>query len=207
MVVEDVVGFPLEDLRRSGGEPRAIVTGLAILSVAAIAFVLWGHRPALLLLGGAAWSFFLIPRIAPWIRRWNVVAHPGGRSVHERPTPLLGGAALFVPLAAVLCWWAFGRSSLSHLGLFAAIATVVAVGLWDDVRPLSPGVKLAGEVLAGVWLAVSGFSIDTIHLPPLAPLDTGWMGGPLVVVAVVVASNAFNLIDGLDGLATGIALL
>src|SRR5690606_31725229 len=82
------------------------------------------------------------------------------------------------------------------------------VGLLDDLRDLRPAWKLVAQVLAAVIVFSGGFRIDGLIFLPGEPLQLGdTVAFVLTVFWVVGVTNAFNLIDGLDGLATGIALV
>ncbi|MFQ5947467.1 MAG: MraY family glycosyltransferase [Acidimicrobiia bacterium] len=116
---------------------------------------------------------------------------------HGVTTPSSGGVAMFSAFAATLA--AFGELGAAELKVLGAGTVMFAVGLVDDIRPLGPGVKLAGQLLASIVLVALG-----VH----AGLD----GGPLVyfplsVAWVVLVTNGVNLIDGMDGLAAGVSAL
>jgi UDP-GlcNAc:undecaprenyl-phosphate/decaprenyl-phosphate GlcNAc-1-phosphate transferase len=83
---------------------------------------------------------------------------------------------------------------------------VFGVGLWDDLRPVRPGTKLVFQV-AGACVAVAlGVRIDHVTLLGTT-LGLGLLAAPLTIVWIVGVTNAFNLMDGLDGLATGLAII
>jgi len=146
-------------------------------------------------------------------RRWGVVDRPDGkRKPHPAPTPRLGG----VPIMTA-CLGAFGLLALlpmrggeitreaipSFLALLPAAIVVFLTGIWDDVRGLSPRQKLVGEV-AAAGLAVLG----GVQMTNLAGFTLpGWLSVAATVLWLVGCANAVNLIDGMDGLAAGIALL
>jgi len=163
---------------------------------------------------GAAFlvTFALTPVMIRLSWRFGVVDRPDTRRVHTRPTPRLGGAAI---VAGVLVGfgvaWLTGefrpvfRTIAPPVGLVLATVTMYVVGQLDDVRDVSAPAKTAGSVLAGSILAASGVAIlffrvpfvGLVALPPdLVPLIT--------VLWVVGMAQAVNLIDGLDGLATGV---
>src|SRR5215471_3737704 len=136
------------------------------------------------------------------------------RHIHTRPIPRLGGVALFATIwcMALLAWVA------GHFGLFGFVfpqptfrilgpATMVfLVGLIDDFRGLSPYVKFVAQTGAAIILFCNGFGISQLSLLRSHP-HLGWLVGlPLTIFWVVWITNAFNLIDGLDGLAAGCAL-
>jgi UDP-GlcNAc:undecaprenyl-phosphate/decaprenyl-phosphate GlcNAc-1-phosphate transferase len=88
------------------------------------------------------------------------------------------------------------------VGLFAATAVLMVVGLVDDLRSLRPALKLAVEILAGIIAVASGCRIDTV-----VGIDLGWFGPTATVFWIVAIINAVNMIDGLDGLAAGAGLI
>lgn len=143
--------------------------------------------------------------------RIGAIVMPDERRVHARPTPTIGGAAMFGGLCVALAVaWALPQfrpvfdGSTEPLGILLASAVIFVVHIIDDRRGLSAPAKLAGIVLAGSTLSLLGVTMfyfrvpfgDTLVMSPdIAPLAT--------VLWVVVIANAVNLIDGLDGLAAG----
>lgn len=141
-------------------------------------------------------------RLAP---HWQLLDRAGAeRKLHRRTRPV-GGWALFVALwagsAPFLAW----DQALISLLLGSWLALLI--GLIDDRRGLSPGVKLLGQ-LAAAAIAVfwGGLSPQTASLVGLH-LELGAWGAPLMLLWVVSVTNALNLLDGLDGLAVGVALI
>src|SRR6478609_3500095 len=153
-----------------------------------------------------------------WVApRIGAIAMPGPRSVHTKPTPSLGGAAMFAGfLVAMAVASQLGQfheifaDDTETLGLLLAAAVMFVVGAIDDLRDVSPPAKIAGQVLSGSILSLLGVTMLYFRVPfarydyvvlssDLAPLVT--------VLTVVVMANAINLIDGLDGLAAGIVAI
>ncbi|MCH7788991.1 MAG: undecaprenyl/decaprenyl-phosphate alpha-N-acetylglucosaminyl 1-phosphate transferase [Acidobacteria bacterium] len=139
------------------------------------------------------------------------VVEPDGHRLHAKPTPALGGIAMWLGLCAglLVAWSRQGFDEVFStptelIGVFAAATVIFAVGLLDDVRPVSAPAKLAGVVLAGSVLTYAGVSIIVFRVPffDLLLLSADW-SALLTVVWVVAITNAVNLIDGLDGLAAG----
>jgi UDP-GlcNAc:undecaprenyl-phosphate/decaprenyl-phosphate GlcNAc-1-phosphate transferase len=136
------------------------------------------------------------------------------RHIHTRRIPRLGGVAIFLTLwgAVLLALVAelFGAPEFIFLNLAFKIlgpATIIfGVGLVDDFHGLSAYVKFAAQGVAATLLFWSGFGISHLSLLAGHP-HLGWLVGlPLTILWVVLITNAFNLIDGLDGLAAGAAL-
>ncbi|HKP75864.1 MAG TPA: MraY family glycosyltransferase, partial [Longimicrobiaceae bacterium] len=134
--------------------------------------------------------------------------------VEHKPVPRLGGVAVcLATTVALLVVFALGargapvplHEPASFLGLLAAGWLVFAVGVVDDLLGLPPRVKLAAQCLAALLAWAVGFRIQFFTFS--GTLALGALSLPVTVLWIVAVTNAFNLIDGLDGLATGIALV
>jgi UDP-GlcNAc:undecaprenyl-phosphate GlcNAc-1-phosphate transferase len=140
---------------------------------------------------------------------------PGGRKTHDEPMPRIGGLAVFVGFVAGLAFAAYITGYLSPLpkntiywqGLAIAATGLMLVGLIDDLWGLSFQWKFAAQILAAVYVWHSGFRIEVVTHPLGGTLDLGLFSFPLTVLWIVGITNAVNLIDGLDGLAAGVALI
>ena len=138
------------------------------------------------------------------------------RHVHSRPIPRLGGVAIFLTLCfiALPAFWLpehFGTAELpfSHLALkiLGPASLIFLLGLIDDFRGVSAYTKFAVQAGAAVLLFCNGIGISQLSVLAGHP-HLGWLVGlPLTIIWVLWITNAFNLIDGLDGLAAGSALL
>ena len=93
------------------------------------------------------------------------------------------------------------------LGLTLAAIPLLALGLVDDLRGAGPWTKLAVQACSALVLVHFGYGVPLLTNPFGAPLELGFLSGPLAVVWVLVVVNAVNLIDGLDGLASGVVLI
>src|ERR1700733_14254926 len=143
------------------------------------------------------------------------VAHPGERTVHPKPIPYGGGAAMFMGFmvavlgaAAVPQLRPIFQDSPEMTGVVLAAGAMFAVGLIDDVRDMSAPAKMAGQVLAASILYFSGVTMYELKIPLAGffVLTPGIV--PLITAAWVIAlTNAVNLIDGLDGLAAGVVAI
>jgi UDP-N-acetylmuramyl pentapeptide phosphotransferase/UDP-N-acetylglucosamine-1-phosphate transferase len=153
--------------------------------------------------------------LTPWVRvlacRYQIVDLPGERRPHKHPTARGGGLAVVIGvqaacvMALVFPWpkMAGGLDVHWWLHFSAASLVLLVVGLVDDIRGLGPWPKLGGQAVAGLLVALSGTRFGNFlgyELP--GPVDS-----LLVVVWLVAVINAFNLIDGLDGLASGLAII
>jgi UDP-GlcNAc:undecaprenyl-phosphate GlcNAc-1-phosphate transferase len=132
----------------------------------------------------------------------RIVATPSADRWHEKPTPLIGGVGIFAGLTAGL-WLtvAVGAIPLTKElgGIYGGIALLFAAGLVDDVRALSPLVKLVIQIAAAVTVLATGTNVQLIHTPVIA-----WA---LAIFWLVGMTNAFNLLDNMDGLATTLAAI
>lgn len=157
---------------------------------------------------GGSWLIWKIShryRLYPKIR---------GRDVHTRPTPRLGGAAMFLgivlafavgsqlpPLALIFA------QPLQVLAVLGAALLIVLIGVADDLWDLDWFTKLAGQIMAAGLIAWQGVQISWLPLPgtvvPLAPYQS--LG--LTIFVIVLVMNAVNFIDGLDGLVAGVATI
>ncbi len=143
--------------------------------------------------------------------RWHLYDHPNARSSHVVPTPRLGGVALALVLGGG--FWAagsWGPPEWQGLGwlVLAGVGTVVAlVSLVDDLRPLPAVVRFA--VHAGAAVTVVGLAgpLDAVGLGAFALPLPGWLGTAVVLLWVAGFINAFNFMDGIDGIAGGQALV
>ena len=169
---------------------------------------------SLLFLAGVSflWSLFLTPLVRNLFRRWGVVSHPGGeRAIHDRPIPRVGGVAiiisyllaygclLLVQLKASFIVW---ESLDSVLRLLPAAAIIFLIGLIDDLKGVEPWHKLIGEIIAGGFAYWAGIHVQGFGGYNLGP----WWSLPLTILWLIACTNAINLIDGVDGLATGVGL-
>ena len=136
----------------------------------------------------------------------GVLDIPGARSSHDRPTPKGGGLGIAAAYATglVLAWSAgmLPREGRHVAALLAASLLIAGVAWADDLRPRGFGFKLGGQIAASLVLVIGGPSIERLGPVPLGPL-----GVPITLVWLVVATNAVNFIDGLNGLASGCVLI
>lgn len=175
-----------------------------------------------------ATSLIVALLMTPVARRiaWRLgsVDYPGNRRINRRPIPRMGGIAVFVALCASGLAHILGTHTFGWPGLFAnnpsnvipinypllvtGFSVVFATGLLDDYLSLSPKQKLVGQVAGAILAVASGLVIDVIVNPfTNEGIPVGFVSYPITVVYLVAYTNIFNLIDGLDGLAAGIACI
>jgi UDP-GlcNAc:undecaprenyl-phosphate GlcNAc-1-phosphate transferase len=157
----------------------------------------------------------LAPLVARIAARARALDLPSGRKAHAGPVPILGGVAVFAAAGLGLALGApfsdpirgglFGQGSLSALGI--GVAAMVALGTWDDLRDLSPLVKGAGQVAIAALAWWLGFRCGEIELVGgWVVSDAAPISFAVTVAWIVLVTNAFNFIDGVDGLAAGVGI-
>ncbi len=147
----------------------------------------------------------------------GAVDKPDERKVHKRPTPRLGGVATFgsfVITLAVVNFVMPGHDPYnfinqgSWLALAVSLSAILLLGVCDDIWTLKPGQKFLVQFLAGSLVYLAGFNIPSVTNPFTGGiLYLGILSYPITVIWVVGITNAFNLIDGLDGLAAGVSVI
>lgn len=166
------------------------------------------------LVAAGAVAFLATPPVGELARRLGAVDRPNDRGVSRRPDmPLLGGLAVGLAFAAglLLALW------ISHTevaegrvrGLLVGAALVVGLGVWDDRFGLKAWPKLVVQIAAAAVAIAHGYQISRLTDPISTtmvdlPLVVGWAASVLWIVGI---TNAMNLLDGLDGLATGVAAI
>lgn len=159
----------------------------------------------------------LTPLTMRFARAIGAIDEPRERGLSERPTPLLGGLAIFAgALVGGLVWLPSGyaaeqQDQLWH-GVLIAAALITLVGALDDRFELHPSMKLLGQVIAAVIVVHFGVAVKAITLPFAGTLqfpDAGFTNaGPiLTVIGLVVMMNVVNFSDGVDGLAAGVCAI
>jgi UDP-GlcNAc:undecaprenyl-phosphate GlcNAc-1-phosphate transferase len=149
---------------------------------------------AALLLAGAATP--LAQWIAPVL---GVMDAPNARKIHVRPVPRLGGAAIYLATIAALLILGGQQEVTQFIGILIGATIVSFCGLWDDRRALSPLVKLVVQTVAALILYATGVSIGVLSHPLLNFAAT--------ILWVVGITNAFNLLDNMDGLSGGVSAI
>ncbi len=157
----------------------------------------------------------------PWLRRiaWRVgmVDRPKVRGVHGDTVARSGGmtlvsALLIALLAQMLTAQAIGVTggylqNLEHVYLLLPALAIFGIGALDDMRGLPAVGKLCVQTIAALWVWALGFRLDAFSFMGLVEVNTGWLSLPLTVLFVVALTNAFNLIDGIDGLCGGVSFV
>ncbi len=161
-------------------------------------------------------SALLTPLVRRFAVRVGAMDAGGGRKVHAGHIPRMGGVAIvlgfYAPLTALLFLDAginalFLKDEVLVLGLFVGGLAIAALGLWDDLRGADAVKKFSVQFAVATLMYFCGFQIDSIANPLTgATVFLGWLAFPITLLWVAGVINAVNLIDGLDGLAGGVAI-
>ena len=166
-------------------------------------FVSAGWRWAHIFLLSFGISFSLNPLFSKIAFKLNMLDHPDHRKLHQKATPLLGGAAVFSGFLAALL--INGIFSLELGAILISSMILFGVGVWDDYKEISAGLKLLTQVFCASLVIICGVVLRVV------PLDLGffaYMGNALLTLLWIIGiTNAMNFFDGMDGLAAGLGAL
>ena len=154
-------------------------------------------------------TYFAIPSIIKIAEAKNLVDEPGERRSHSKRVPTLGGLGIFAGLIFSTTFWVPFHDQPSHLQyILCAFIVIFLIGAKDDIIPLTPSKKFAGQLFAAFLLVYfakiqlnSLYGIFGIYAIP----DV--VGIPLTIFTIVVIINAFNLIDGINALSGSIGCI
>ena len=151
-------------------------------------------------------TYVAIPKVISFAQQFRLTDVAGKRAVHEGSTPIFGGIAIFSGIIFSLLFWA----ELENIQfLLASFLIVFFVGVIDDLLNLSPLKKLVGQIIAILIVIYLGeLKIDSMHgVLGLTNQMPDWISTAFTIFVVIVITNGFNLIDGVDGLAGGIGII
>jgi len=162
-------------------------------------------------------SLVLTPLVSRISNRFGWLDRPrDGRRVHQNPVPRLGGAAIFAAVLVALSSLLFFNNiatelvrtnSARFLSVLVPSTLVFLIGVYDDFRGTGAPIKFTLQGLAALLFCVMGGRIDALSVPFIGSIELHPAAGyALTILWTVGISNAFNLIDGMDGLATGASL-
>ena len=142
-------------------------------------------------------TILFVPLIARLATRCGYVALPKEERWHAWPTPTLGGIAFFLGFLLPLLFLSPHFSSTWPF--FLIVTQMFIVGIYDDLNRINPATKLIGQIISAVTTIYFGYSLHFFTWTPLDAL--------LTAVWIVGLTNALNLLDNMDGLSGGIALI
>jgi UDP-GlcNAc:undecaprenyl-phosphate GlcNAc-1-phosphate transferase len=151
----------------------------------------------------SAVGVLVLSRVAPAL---GLVDMPGGRKVHARAVPLVGGIAIFVALLVAALAAGISRDTSWFLLM---LSVVITLGFWDDVTDLSARLKIAIQVIvASLMIWGAGVELHGVgDILGWRPIGLAFLAAPLTVFAIVGVMNAVNMMDGLDGLGGSLAFV
>ena len=151
--------------------------------------------------------------LTPFIRilafKIGAIDKPNKRRVNKIPMPTLGGLAILIAYTVTTCVFLRNQIPSSKLwGILGGELIIVMTGIIDDIFVLKPRQKVIGISLAALWVYIfAGIQVSSVTLPVLGNIQLGWLSLPLTWIWILGITNSINLIDGLDGLATGVAII
>jgi Fuc2NAc and GlcNAc transferase len=162
-----------------------------------------------LLLGAAlaailSWAGAL--SLSRWAERLSLIDVPNERSSHSKPTPRGGGVAFVAATAALTAAVSLLRPGLLPAGSFPLLVASLVValcGLADDRWHLPVGIRLLVQLGAAVYVVTQGVRVASVEFPGGGFLFLGSMAAPLCVLWLIASTNAYNFMDGIDGLVAG----
>lgn len=158
-------------------------------------------------------ALIITPRVMKLAKLVGAIDYPNERKVHKYPIPRLGGISIY--LSFIFSLYVFSLidpinvyiTNKTVLLLILSSTVVLLLGIWDDIRELKPGKKFLGQCIAATIVYLAGFRISYITSISGDMLYLGVLDYPITLLWIVGITNAFNLIDGLDGLAAGVAAI
>jgi len=162
-------------------------------------------------------AFLMTPVVKKLAIKINAIDIPkDGRRVHNKPIPRLGGLAILTGFVAALIGYLVvagtGNVEIFNskiLGLLLGIIIIEIAGVWDDIKPIRAWTKLLFQIAAAAVVVGFGVRIEGLTNPFVEGgfIELGIWSIPLTMVWIVGITNAINFIDGLDGLADGVATI
>lgn len=153
-------------------------------------------------------AIILTPLVKKIAFKIGATDKPNHRKVHSRIMPRLGGLAIFLSfiLGTIIINPGVVPYGGYHVPIVVGSIIIILTGILDDIKEISPKLKLAGQVAAAAVIVVyGGLKVEFINLPFGGQIDFGYLSIPLTMIWIIGITNAINLIDGLDGLAGGVS--
>jgi len=183
--------------------PPLVMTCVLLMPQIREYFLSAGWRWVHVLLLSFGFSFSLNPIFSKIAFKLNMLDQPNQRKLHHAPTPLLGGAAVFTGFLAALL--INGIFSLELGAILISSMILFGIGVLDDYKDISAGIKLLAQLICGILVITCGIVLRVI------PVDFGplaYTGNVVLTLFWIVGiTNAMNFFDGMDGLAAGLGAL
>jgi len=152
-------------------------------------------------------TLLAIPPIINLIKRYKLYDMPNSRKEHTMPIPTLGGIAIAAGMIISLLLWFPFSGEIGQIAFFFSIAALFGLGIMDDLKDLAAKYKFVVQIGLASIIALSGIritSFDGLFGITVLPVTAQYT---FTILSIVGITNAFNLIDGIDGLAGGLAFM
>lgn len=152
-------------------------------------------------------TLITIPPIIAMIRKYRLYDIPNARKIHTSPIPTMGGIAIVAGMMTALFLWLPFTSEVAQICFFFSVTVLFGLGIMDDLKDLSAKYKFIIQLALAGLIALSGIRITSFEgLFGLSTLPVSAQY-TFTLLAIVGITNAFNLIDGIDGLAGGLGFM
>lgn len=149
-------------------------------------------------------TMLVFPKVLHFAEKHGIVDNPNARKIQRYPVPVLGGVAVYLGILMGYLILASFQAEPIILWSMIAMTVMIIIGIWDDLSDLSPGFRFLAEIaIMTVMIAVSGLYLDDFHGFWGVHHVSAFIGFPLSVFVGVGVINAVNMIDGVDGYASG----
>ena len=150
-------------------------------------------------------SFLITPLIIKLSFMTGALDKPNFRKVHKTPTSILGGIVILISFVIGL----FIAHPVEHeiKPILIGAICINILGVVDDLYDLKPIIKLIGQLCIASIVVFHNITLDLITLPFGIVIEFGVLSIPMTIIWIVAVTNAINLVDGLDGLASGVSLI
>ena len=147
-------------------------------------------------------SLVTVPISRYFALKFNIIDRPMGIKRHKKPTPYLGGVAIFSSSVIVILFYLLYKDfyNANLLGIVISTFVILLLGLWDDIKMLNPYTKLIFQSLAILILMLNGVYMKIIYFPM-------WLNILLTYFWILGITNAINIIDIKDGLAGSVTFI
>jgi len=145
--------------------------------------------------------------------KFKIGSIPDKRKIHTGFIPTLGGLAIFIgTLSGIfisIIWkeYYWNMFSVKYLGIAIASILMLITGIYDDIKKISPIQKFIMQIISATVIIIFGSQISTILNPFGDPISLGIFSIPITYLWIIGITNSINLLDGLDGLASGVSLV
>lgn len=166
-------------------------------------FLVNGYNVFIIILTTFLTSLILTHLMIKISKNMNIMDIPNERSVHKKPTPLLGGIAIF--LSFLFGFILFGNQNPLMISILIASFLILLLGIFDDIKPIKARYKFVIHILVALIVVFyGGLKLTHVDIFSLS-LNFKWMSPYITILIIAGIINAVNLIDGLDGLCAGIS--